>query len=293
MAERRAVEAAPLPEHVTVPLLSLITQRSLDADYEHVAARRRTTGERPAPGPRQLVAGGLVLLVFGALVTMAAVRTNRSAASDNASRESLIQQVDLRRAAVGELQKRLSTAEKQVVTLQQQLNTTTTQEKAQLARVQRLAARTGFGAVTGPGIRVTLNSAPDSGDNELVRDSDLTLLSDALWAAGAEAISVNGQRLNALGAFRNVGIQVLLNTQPINPPYVFSVVGNPDTMPADLLSSAIGEKWYALKDSLGFRFDVQDGGTMTLPAARSQSLRSARIATTNEVEKQQKGDSAP
>jgi uncharacterized protein YlxW (UPF0749 family) len=293
MAERRAVEAAPLPEHVTVPLLSLITQRSLDADYEHVAARRRTTGERPAPGPRQLVAGGLVLLVFGALVTMAAVRTNRSAASDNASRESLIQQVDLRRAAVGELQKRLSTAEKQVVTLQQQLNTTTTQEKAQLARVQRLAARTGFGAVTGPGIRVTLNSAPDSGDNELVRDSDLTLLSDALWAAGAEAISVNGQRLNALGAFRNVGIQVLLNTQPINPPYVFSVVGNPDTMPADLLSSAIGEKWYALKDSLGFRFDVQDGGTMTLPAARSQSLRSARIATTNEVEKQQQGDSAP
>jgi uncharacterized protein YlxW (UPF0749 family) len=293
MAERRAVEAAPLPEHVTVPLLSLITQRSLDADYEHVAARRRTTGERPAPGPRQLIAGGLVLLVFGALVTMAAVRTNRSAASDNASRESLIQQVDLRRAAVGELQKRLSTAEKQVVTLQQQLNTTTTQEKAQLARVQRLAARTGFGAVTGPGIRVTLNSAPDSGDNELVRDSDLTLLSDALWAAGAEAISVNGQRLNALGAFRNVGIQVLLNTQPINPPYVFSVVGNPDTMPADLLSSAIGEKWYALKDSLGFRFDVQDGGTMTLPAARSQSLRSARIATTNEVEKQQQGDSAP
>lgn len=293
MAERRAVEAAPLPEHVTVPLLSLITQRSLDADYEHVAARRRTTGERPAPGPRQLVAGGLVLLVFGALVTMAAVRTNRSAASDNASRESLIQQVDLRRAAVGELQKRLSVAEKQVVTLQQRLNTTTTQEKAQLARVQRLAARTGFGAVTGPGIRVTLNSAPDSGDNELVRDSDLTLLSDALWAAGAEAISVNGQRLNALGAFRNVGIQVLLNTQPINPPYVFSVVGNPDTMPADLLSSAIGEKWYALKDSLGFRFDVQDGGTMTLPAARSQSLRSARIATTNEVEKQQQGDSAP
>jgi uncharacterized protein YlxW (UPF0749 family) len=293
MAERRAVEAAPLPEHVTVPLLSLITQRSLDADYEHVAARRRTTGERPAPGPRQLVAGGLVLLVFGALVTMAAVRTNRSAASDNASRESLIQQVDLRRAAVGELQKRLSTAEKEVVTLQQRLNTTTTQEKAQLARVQRLAARTGFGAVTGPGIRVTLNSAPDSGDNELVRDSDLTLLSDALWAAGAEAISVNGQRLNALGAFRNVGIQVLLNTQPINPPYVFSVVGNPDTMPADLLSSAIGEKWYALKDSLGFRFDVQDGGTMTLPAARSQSLRSARIVTTNEVEKQQQGDSAP
>ena len=33
--------APRLPDHVTVPLLSLITQRSLDADYEHVAARKR------------------------------------------------------------------------------------------------------------------------------------------------------------------------------------------------------------------------------------------------------------
>jgi uncharacterized protein YlxW (UPF0749 family) len=293
MADRRPVEATPLPEHVTVPLLSLITQRSLDADYEHVAARRRTTGERPTTGPRQLVAGGLVLLVFGALVTMAAVRTNRTAASDNASRDSLIQQVDVRRAAVTGQQKELSAAEQQVVTLQQKLNTTTTQEKAEQARLQRVAARTGFAPVKGPGIQVTLNSAPDSGDNELVRDSDLTLLTDALWSAGAEAISVNGRRLNVLGAFRNVGIQVLLNSQPINPPYVFSVIGDPDTMPADLLSSSIGEKWYTLKDSLGFRFDVKNGGTMTLPAAQPQTLRSARERTTDEAEKQQQGDSSP
>ncbi len=121
-----------------------------------------------------------------------------------------------------------------------------------------------------------MNSAPDSADNQLVRDSDLTLLTDALWAAGAEAISVNGHRLTVLSAFRNVGIGVLVNTQPLTPPYVFDVIGDPDTMPADLLSSSIGEKWYTLKDSLGFRFDVRDGGTMTLPAAPRPRLRSAR-----------------
>jgi uncharacterized protein YlxW (UPF0749 family) len=119
------------------------------------------------------------------------------------------------------------------------------------------------------------------------------LLTDALWSAGAEAISVNGQRLNLLGAFRNVGVQVLLNSQPINPPYVFDVIGNPDTMPADLLSSSMGERWYALKNSLGFRFEVRNGGTMTLPAAASQRLRSAEPATPDQRNSRTQGDTAP
>jgi uncharacterized protein YlxW (UPF0749 family) len=180
-----------------------------------------------------------------------------------------------------------------VLGLQAKLNTPSTQQRAEQARLQRLRARTGFGAVRGPGVQVTLNSAPDSADNDLVRDSDLSLLTDALWAAGAEAISVNGQRLNAMGAFRNVGIQVLLNSQPINPPYQFDVVGNPDTLPANLLSSQIGEKWYTLKDSLGFRFDVHDGGTMTLPAAQQPRLRSVHVATPPSGKtRTQMGDSA-
>ena len=83
-------------------------------------------------------------------------------------------------------------------------------------------------------------SAPGSDNNQLVRDSDLALLTDALWAAGAEAISVNGERLTVLSSFRNVGIGVLVNSRPVTPPYVFDVVGNPDTLPANLLSSSVG-----------------------------------------------------
>jgi uncharacterized protein YlxW (UPF0749 family) len=276
-----------------VPLLSLITQRSLDADYEHVAARRRASGQgaRAHPVPRRTAA--VVLLVFGLLVTVAAVQTSRNASASEAGRASLIDQVNVRRQAVDDLQRTLGQQQTSVLGLQAKLNTLSTQQRAEQARLQRLRARTGFGAVRGPGVQVTLNSAPDSADNDLVRDSDLSLLTDALWAAGAEAISVNGQRLNAMGAFRNVGIQVLLNSQPINPPYQFDVVGNPDTLPANLLSSQIGEKWYTLKDSLGFRFDVHDGGTMTLPAAQQPRLRSVHVATPPSGKtRTQMGDSA-
>jgi uncharacterized protein YlxW (UPF0749 family) len=286
-----------LPEHVTIPLLTLITQRSLDADYEHVAARRRTSGrDEPGGQPRHPVprrTAGLVLLVFGLLVTVAAIQTSRNAPAEDASRESLIAQVNLRRQSLDDLQQQLHEQEAAVLALQSDLSGLATEQKAGQARIQRLQARTGFGAVRGPGIQVTLDSAPDSGENQLVRDSDLTLLTDALWSAGAEAISVNGQRLNLLGAFRNVGVQVLLNSQPINPPYVFDVIGNPDTMPADLLSSSIGERWYALKNSLGFRFEVRNGGTMTLPAAASQRLRSAEPATPDQRNSRTQGDTAP
>ena len=290
-ATRRS--ASDLPEHVTVPLLTLITQRSLDADYEHVAARRRASGEPPRPHPVPRRTAGLVLLVFGLLVTIAAVQTSRNASANDAGRESLIEQVDLRRQGVSELQKQLDRQQSQVFALQSELNSLATERQATQARLERLGIRTGFGAVSGPGVQVTVNSAPGSAGSELVRDSDLTLLTDALWAAGAEAISVNGQRLTVLSAFRNVGIGILVNSQPINPPYVFSVVGNPDTLPANLLASSMGEKWYALKDSLGFRFDVRNGGTMSLPAAQQQRLRSAQIATPDTGHTRTQGDSAP
>jgi len=283
----------PLPEHVTEPLLALITKRSLDADYEHVAARRRALGRDPESHPVPRRTAGLVLLAFGLLVTIAAVQTSRNASANDAGRESLIEQVDLRRQGVSELQKQLDRQQSQVFALQSELNSLATERQATQARLERLGIRTGFGAVSGPGVQVTVNSAPGSAGSELVRDSDLTLLTDALWAAGAEAISVNGQRLTVLSAFRNVGIGILVNSQPINPPYVFSVVGNPDTLPANLLASSMGEKWYALKDSLGFRFDVRNGGTMSLPAAQQQRLRSAQIATPDTGHTRTQGDSAP
>jgi len=276
-------ETPDLPAHVTVPLLSLITQRSLDADYEHVAARRRASGgEVPAhPVPRRTA--GFVLLVFGLLVTIAAVQTSRNASASDASRASLIEQINLRRDGLSALQKRLDGEQARVTALQTKNNQLSATAQAAQARLERLGARTGFGVVKGPGIQVTVNSAPDSGDNQLVRDSDLTLLTDALWSAGAEAISVNGHRLTVLSAFRNVGIGILVNAQPLSPPYVFDVIGDPDTMPATLLSSSIGEKWYTLKDSFGFRFDVRNGGTMTLPAAPQPRLRSAQLASVDDA----------
>ncbi len=282
--------ARPLPEHVTQPLLSLITQRSLDADYEHVAARTRAAGGPPArQAPRRTAA--VVLLVFGALVTVAAVQTSQNANVSDANRASLIDQVNVRRQAVSDLQEQLSTEQARVLALQRSITAQQTKTRATQAALDRVAQEAGFGPVRGQGVQVTVANPPNVDPSQMIRDSDLALLANALWASGAQAISVNGQRVTGSGAFRNVGFQVLLNSQPINAPYVFSVIGNPGTLPANLLSTSAGARWYALKNSLGFRFDVTNGGTMTVPAAPTPTLRSARLAPTKNLDQRTQGDS--
>src|SRR3954454_12048560 len=104
---RAGRDAADLPEHVTEPLLSLITQRSLDADYEHVAARRRASGEAASSQPVPRRTAGLVLLVFGLFAPSAAGQTGRTASPSDASRTSLIEQINLRRDGLNDVQKRL------------------------------------------------------------------------------------------------------------------------------------------------------------------------------------------
>ena len=279
-----------LPEHVTEPLLSLITQRSLDADYEHVAARKRAAGVTGNDHVSRRTAA-LVLLVFGVLVTVAAVQTSRNAPESDANRASLIDQIDFRRAAVKDLNQQLAQEQSQVLALQRKITAEQTKTKATQARLDKVAGNAGFGAARGPGVVATVDNAPDAAGGQLIRDSDLTLLANALWASGAEAISVNGQRLTGSGAFRNVGFGILVNNQPINPPYVFSVIGDPDTLPANLLSTSAGGQWYALKDSLGFRFGVTDGGTITVPAAATPTLRSARVAPPTDLDTRTQGDS--
>jgi uncharacterized protein YlxW (UPF0749 family) len=257
-----------------MPLLDLVTRQSLDQEYAHVARRRAAQGEPSRRGP-----GGLVplaaLALLGLLVATAAVQENRSAPVDATSRAQLIDQVDGRRESLARVQDRIGEQRAKIDTAERESTDLTTRLEAVQTRLTRLGARTGYGAVRGPGVRIEVNDSPSGIPEEAVRDSDLADLVNALWSVQAEAIAINGQRLTVLTGIRNVDVAIHLNGKPLSPPYVIEAIGDPRTLQADLVNSPRGQHFFALADALGLEYDMGNQKSMLLPAAPLSVLRAA------------------
>ncbi|MFT4008814.1 MAG: DUF881 domain-containing protein [Nocardioidaceae bacterium] len=114
-----------------------------------------------------------------------------------------------------------------------------TQAQAKLHQA-RIAA--GVEAVTGPGLQVTLDDAPatmldDDEDDvslKLVHQQDIQAVVNALWAGGAEAITLQGQRITSTSGIKCVGNSVLLQGVAYPPPYVIAAIGDHDRLQASL-----------------------------------------------------------
>lgn len=82
--------------------------------------------------------------------------------------------------------------------------------------------------VTGEGIILTLKDGDSisDGSDVLVHDSDVLTVVNELKAAGAEAISVNDQRIIATTAIRCVGPVIQINYQKVAAPFEIKAIGN-------------------------------------------------------------------
>ncbi len=85
----------------------------------------------------------------------------------------------------------------------------------------------------GPAVRVTLTDAPVdfappgvNGDLLVVHEQDIQQVVNALWAAGAEAMTIQGQRVISTTAVKCVGNTVVLHGVPYAPPYVITSIGD-------------------------------------------------------------------
>lgn len=271
--------AQPLPEHVTTPLLSRITQGALDSDYAEVA-RRRAGG--PEPARNRLVAVAAIA-VFGVLIGIAAVQNTRNAAVDDAGRATLISRIEHERSALEDRQARLADLTRENRRLAEGLTGLATTRSRAEAEVARLGAVTGYGRVSGEGVRIVVDDNPIGDEVQLVADSDLAMLADGLWEAGAEAIAINDQRLTPLGAIRNSGRAIHVNTIPLSPPYVVRAIGDVRTLQADLLNTTHGAEFFSLADQLGFVYSVDNDSQMELPAARQRRLSYVRTGTAEQT----------
>ena len=103
------------------------------------------------------------------------------------------------------------------------------------AEVDQLEITAGLTDVEGPGVTVILedsSSANLTGDEAdyLIHDSDLLSVINELRSAGAEAISLNGERILATSEVRCTGAVVTVNGRRYAAPYIIFAIGDPDTL---------------------------------------------------------------
>lgn len=143
---------------------------------------------------------------------------------------------------VEDLSQRLRQAEKErdaALRQLQDLETSTLSESVSREAEQfRMAA--GYVPMQGPGVVVTIDDskrAMKPGENPnlyLIHDDDMLKVINELWAAGAEAISINEQRLVVGSEIRCAGPTISVNNARYSPPYEIRAIGDPKTLEASL-----------------------------------------------------------
>jgi uncharacterized protein YlxW (UPF0749 family) len=161
----------------------------------------------------------------------------------------------------------------EVETLTADLDNTAVDQARREVRGMRPSA--GLSEVRGQGIRITLTDAPadvikSSGlDPNLlvVHQQDIQAFVNAVWAAGAEAVSLQGERLISTTGIKCVGNTVLLHGVPYSPPYVIEAVGDPGAMYAvlDDFDKISVYREYVEVYQLGLEIELPDT-ELTIPA---------------------------
>lgn len=154
-------------------------------------------------------------------------------ARDEALRKSVTQLEDQNRALkarVQSLQSAVKTGEDESA----RRSSAAEQLKAQLDEQRTLA---GLAALHGPGLTVLLHDGPDPNDPNdrslgwLVHYQDLQDIVNLLWASGAEAVAVNGERIVPTSSFHYAGVNILVNNgSRISGPYTVTALGDPSSL---------------------------------------------------------------
>jgi uncharacterized protein YlxW (UPF0749 family) len=149
--------------------------------------------------------------------------------------------------------------------------------RAARAAAARLAAAAGLTPVSGPALTVSLDDVPRSQqqqdlasgarpDDLVIHQQDVQGVVNALWAGGAEAMTIMGQRVVATTAVRCVGNTLLLHGRVYSPPFVVAAVGDPTGLRRALDADPDVQIFRQYVAVYGLRYHVASSARVTLPA---------------------------
>ena len=116
-----------------------------------------------------------------------------------------------------------------------------------------------------------------------MQDVDLQVVVNGLWAAGAEAIAVNGHRLTAMTAIRSAGDAVLVDLVSLSSPYKVDAIGDPVAMQPALARTSAGQHMSTLRTTYGIGVQMSSQSHLELPGTGPVTLHDATVLGASEA----------
>ncbi|MFG2475497.1 DUF881 domain-containing protein [Streptomyces fagopyri] len=286
----RSTPPRPSRPDASMSLLTNVMDHSLDDGYAEAAARKKAAGAGGMPKTvraRLGLAAGLVLAAL--VVTVGAANARIAAPVVAKERQELIDRIQRETSSADKLEAGVDTLRDDVSARQREaLRKQGGGDQADLVGIL-----SGAVAVHGPGVKLVVNDAKEAtqggdgdpretngfSDTGRVRDRDMQRVVNGLWESGAEAVSINGQRLTALSAIRAAGDAILVDNKPLVPPYTVLAVGDGERLSTRFQNSADGLYLHALQENYGIRTSISVDDDVRLSAAPSVIVRTAQPST--------------
>jgi uncharacterized protein YlxW (UPF0749 family) len=209
-----------------------------------------------APAPR--FAGAVAAAILGFIAVLAA--TQPPGSPRELRRFELADLAQLEDARVRSLRAELESLRTQVRDLETGGSAAVTDLRED---IRTLMLRAGTAPVEGPGLVVTLDDSsatrsPTGDPNDLiVHEADIQTVVNGLWAAGAEVVAINGERLTTTSAVRCAGNTLLLHGTLHTPPYTIAAIGEPAILAASFPVQPGMDRLAAAADAFGLGLDVE------------------------------------
>jgi uncharacterized protein YlxW (UPF0749 family) len=191
------------------------------------------------------IAIGLICILLGFIITIQFKSVRKNFASENQQfqrADELQAELTKERKKNEDLYKNLLQYEKDLNALQQAVSQNSGYAAELIEQLKRAQVLAGLIDLEGEGVIVTLNDSKLKNDNRLnlsedyfiIHDEDILAVLNELRDAGAEALSINDERIISTSEIRCAGTTVSVNNNRYSPPFEIKAIGNPSTLVAGL-----------------------------------------------------------
>jgi uncharacterized protein YlxW (UPF0749 family) len=180
----------------------------------------------------------VVCAVVGFLLTAQLRTVRQTAATDDTSAARLETLQKLYNESLDKnegLEQQLTQLQNELAAYREQAGSAGSAEEALKNEIEALEVSAGLTDLEGPGVTVVMtdstavNVTGDEADY-IIHDSDIMSVINELRSAGAEAISLNGERIMATSEIRCTGAVVTVNGRRHAAPYVIMAIGDSATL---------------------------------------------------------------